>query len=501
MNNAENRFLDDSDRNKQIYAGPNITDESIRALIAYAPVAMAVFRGKDFIVDFVNEKVLEAWGKAHDEVLNKPLFEAKPELAGQGLEEIFDHIYTTGEKFTANEFPVKFFRDSRPVVDYRHLLYEPLRDNNGEIYAIASIGIDVTDQVRARQKVEEAEERARLAVEATDIGTIDINLVENTAIASQRFTDIAGVSNDGGYQSFLTKLHPEDRSIRDEAFKNALLYGKLFYEARIFTDNGIRWIRGMGQTYYNEDGSPVRMLGTIADITDQRLLQQQKDEFISLASHELKTPLTSLKAYIQLLQRAKEGQRIPREFVDNSIKQIGRLEKLIADLLDVSKISSGKLTYNMETIDFSILLREAIRSLQLTVPSHWFVLQGNPAVMLKGDRYRLEQVLSNYLMNAVKYSPNSNNVVINSEIDGDKLIVSVQDFGIGISPEHLHSLFDRFYRIESSSRSFEGLGLGLYVSSEIIKRHHGDFWIKSEPDKGSTFYFSLPIEPGLNTVL
>jgi signal transduction histidine kinase len=493
MKDTEHQFLDDGDRNKQIYAGPNITAESIRALIAYAPVAMAVFRGKEYIVDFVNEKVLEAWAKTHDEVLNKPLFEAKPELAGQGLEEIFGHIYKTGEKFSASEFPVKFFRDSRPVVDYRNLLYEPLRDSNGEIYAIASIGIDVTDQVRARQKVEEAEERARLAVAATDIGTVDINLVDNTAIASPRFTEICGVPNEGGYHNFLTRLHPDDRPIRDEAFKNALLHGRLFYEARIVTDSGIRWIRGMGQTYYNEGGSPVRMLGTIADITDQRLLQQQKDEFISLASHELKTPLTSLKAYIQLLQRAKEGQKIPREFVDNSIKQIGRLEKLIADLLDVSKISSGKLTYNMEPLDFSILLRETIRSLQLTVTSHWFVLQGNPTVTLKGDRYRLEQVLSNYLMNAVKYSPNSNNVIINSGIDGDKLVVSVQDFGVGIAPEHLPNLFGRFYRIENTSRTFEGLGLGLYVSSEIIKRHNGSFWIKSEPGKGSTFYFSLPI--------
>lgn len=490
----ENRdFLADSDRSKQIYAGPNIDDDSIRALIAHAPMAMAVFRGRKYIVDFVNENVLEILQKNYDELLNKPLFEVMPELAGQGLEEIFEHIYATGEKFTADEFPVRLMRDGKPIIDYRNFVYEPLRDKNNEIYAIATIGIDVTGQVKARQKVEEAEERARLAVEATDIGTVDINLVENTAIASPRFTEIAGVPNEQGYFTFLTRLHPEDRPIRDEAFKNALLYGKLFYEARIITDDGIRWIRGMGQTYYNEGGSPVRMLGTIADITEQKQMQQQKDEFISLASHELKTPLTSLKAYIQLLQRAKDGQRIPREFVDNSIKQIGRLEKLIADLLDVSKISSGKLTYNMEMIDFSILLRETIRSLQLTVPTHWFVLQGNPTVMLSGDRYRLEQVLSNYLMNAVKYSPNSNNVIIHSEIQGNELVVSVQDFGVGIAPEHLPKLFDRFYRIENTSKTFEGLGLGLYVSSEIIKRHHGRFWIESEPGKGSTFYFSLPM--------
>jgi len=493
MKNAELHVPNGGDHHKQLYAGPNITEESIRALVAYAPVAMAVFRGRDYIVDFVNEKVLEKWGKSYDEILNKPLFEAMPGLKGQGFEVIFDHIYKSGEKFVAEEFPVKFYRNGSEETDYRNLVYEPIRDREGNIYAIASVGIDVTDQVNARRKVEEAEERARLAVEATDIGTVDINLVENTAIASPRFAEIAGVSPDNGYQNFLTRLHPDDRATRDEAFRKALQYGRLFYEARIIVGNEIRWIKGIGQVYYNEGGLPVRMLGTISDITDQKVLQQQKDDFISLASHELKTPLTSLKAYIQLLQRAKDGQKIPREFVDNSIKQIGRLEKLIADLLDVSKISSGKLNYNMEMLDFSGVLREAVASVQLTAPTHWFVVQNNPPVFLMGDRYRLEQVIANYLSNAVKYSPNGNNVRINSDIQGDKLVVSVKDFGIGIDKEHLEKLFDRFYRIENKSRSFEGLGLGLYVSAEIIKRHYGDMWIESEPGKGSTFYFSLPI--------
>jgi signal transduction histidine kinase len=200
-----------------------------------------------------------------------------------------------------------------------------------------------------------------------------------------------------------------------------------------------------------------------------------------------------LKAYLQLMHRADPAKKLPEEFADNAIKQVGRLEKLIADLLDVSKISSGQLIYNIEALNFKELLEDTVNSIQLTAPSHRFIIKNNPLVSLMGDKHRLEQLLSNYLSNAVKYSPGSNEVIINSDINEGRVIVSVQDFGIGIAREHQTRLFDRFYRIKNAERTFQGLGLGLYVASEIVKRHNGSFWIDSEPGKGSTFFFTLPI--------
>ncbi|WP_207536172.1 ATP-binding protein [Desertivirga arenae] len=222
-------------------------------------------------------------------------------------------------------------------------------------------------------------------------------------------------------------------------------------------------------------------------------LSIKKDEFLSIASHELKTPLTSIKAFNQLMQRTKDSTKLP-DFVQKSAEHIGRLEKLINDLLDVSKINAGKMQYNIAPFNFRQIVLDCVESVQHLAPSHEIYVENAVDVEYTGDRLRLEQVLNNFLINAVKYSPGGEKVVVNSVLQGNNLIVSVQDFGIGIPQDHLDKLFDRYYRVDNTSMRFEGLGLGLFISSEILKRHGGDFWIESEQEKGSTFYFRLPLE-------
>ena len=469
------------------------SEENLRNLISHAPVAMAVFRGPDYVIEIVNEKVLELWGKTYNQVINKPVFEGLPEVVGQGIDVLLYNVFTTGERFIANELPVNLFRNGELQLVYLNFVYEALRDSDEKIYGIAAVAIEVTEQVAARKKVEEAEERARLAIEAAKIGTFDYNLLEDTIVTSPRLDEILGSVKTSDHSRYLTAFHPEDISVREKAIEKAYENGRLFYQARVVKGKETRWVQAEGKVYYDEKGKPSRLLGTMLDITEQREMQQQKDEFISIASHELKTPLTSLKAYMQLLNRPGAEQKIPQYFVDNSLKQMQRLEKLIADLLDVSKISSGKLGYNMEVFDFAELIKEAVESVQVTVSSHQLILQNNSSALVEADHYRLEQVLINYLTNAVKYSPNANKVLINAEIYDGKVIVSVKDFGMGIKEEHLPKLFDRFYRVDNNEKRYEGLGLGLYVASEIITRHSGDFWIESELGKGSVFFFQLPL--------
>ncbi|WP_207536323.1 ATP-binding protein [Desertivirga arenae] len=222
-------------------------------------------------------------------------------------------------------------------------------------------------------------------------------------------------------------------------------------------------------------------------------LSLKKDEFLSIASHELKTPLTSIKAFNQLMQRTKDSTKLP-DFVQKSAEHICRLEKLINDLLDVSKINAGKMQYSMEQFNFRQIITDCVESVQHLAPSHKISVENVVDVLYTGDRLRLEQVLNNFLTNAIKYSPGGERVLVNSTLQGDNLIVSVQDFGIGIPQDHLDKLFDRYYRVDNTSMRFEGLGLGLFISSEILKRHGGDFWIESEQGKGSTFFFRLPLE-------
>ena len=191
-------------------------------------------------------------------------------------------------------------------------------------------------------------------------------------------------------------------------------------------------------------------------------------------------------------QRATDPEKV-KQFIQKSAEHIYRLEKLINDLLDVTKINAGKMQYNFEEFDFSGMLAEAVQAVRHTAGDHELLLEDDCAVTFTGDRFRLEQVINNLLSNAVKYSPEAKQVIVKCVIAYDNIIVSVQDFGIGIARDHLDRLFDRYYRVDNTAMRFEGLGLGLYISSEILKRHHGSLWIESEEGKGSTFLFRLPL--------
>lgn len=235
------------------------------------------------------------------------------------------------------------------------------------------------------------------------------------------------------------------------------------------------------------------------DITERKNLETQKDEFISIASHELKTPITSIKAYIQVL--AKLVQAMPsdrfQKIVGRVDKQIDKLTTLVSDLLDVSKVESGQLKFNYDIFSFDELVEEVIESIQYTTQSHKIKLHGRTNVKLYADRERVNQVMVNLLSNAIKYSPDADTVqvTIGKEQHDKKQYVKycVADYGVGIPKHQQKRIFDRFYRA-SASTSFAGLGLGLYISAQIIRRLGGKIWVESAKGKGSEFSFILPIK-------
>ncbi|WP_423148276.1 CHASE domain-containing sensor histidine kinase [Rubrolithibacter danxiaensis] len=223
-------------------------------------------------------------------------------------------------------------------------------------------------------------------------------------------------------------------------------------------------------------------------------LENKKDEFIGIASHELKTPLTSIKAYFQLLERAelKEKERV---FAAKANTQIQKLNNLIADLLDVSKIQSGKLQLNISTFLLKDLIADSVENVGHMFASHEIIKPAIiPDITLKGDKFRLEQALSNFLVNAIKYSPGQDKVFVEVELLKKKVIIKVKDKGIGISKENQKQIFEKFFRAKELSPILSGLGMGLYISSEIIKQHHGEITVQSEVGKGSVFEIILPLE-------
>ncbi|WP_437919827.1 ATP-binding protein [Sphingobacterium sp. LRF_L2] len=293
--------------------------------------------------------------------------------------------------------------------------------------------------------------------------------------------------------------HPEDPCIKEE-WANAMLHHiPLELEVRIkeINEDSFRFhLLRIMPILENENIS--KWVGTFTDIDDRKLIEKKKDEFLSIASHELKTPLTSIKAYTQLLGRSAppEKEYTFNKYVNKVQTQVSKLNSLVTDLLDISKIDNGKLRMNMQAFDFETLLANVIDTIYHTHENIAMKIErtGNSIEEpITADEIRIEQVLINYLTNAIKYAPNTDKIIINTSTDLNLLKIEVTDFGIGI-PEHKQpDIFNKFYRVEETSLKFQGLGIGLYICSEIIRQHRGTFGLYSEVGKGSTFYFTLPL--------
>jgi len=247
------------------------------------------------------------------------------------------------------------------------------------------------------------------------------------------------------------------------------------------------------QKYYASLEEQVRLKET--QLQRSKEFEKQKDNFMSIASHELKTPVTSLKVFSHLMrkQAEKEGQTEYYRYLDRMDDQVGKLTGLVENLLDITKIQLGKLPYTMAWFDLNSCVSDTIEIARETNKQHEIVLEGKAVQKLYGDKDRICQVMDNFVSNAVKYSPDHKKVMVHVTNSDHAVTFSVRDFGIGIDKKHQQKIFDRFFRVaEDRETTFPGLGIGLYVSSEIIKRHGGKIWVDSEKGKGSTFSFSLP---------
>lgn len=245
----------------------------------------------------------------------------------------------------------------------------------------------------------------------------------------------------------------------------------------------------------DKKGKQIAKVFIIDDISLEKELEKRKDDFINMASHELKTPLTSLNLYASLFK--KNGANLKRAkfalIADNIKTQIERLQRLVDDLLDVSRIQTGKLTFNKDKFRLDDMIEETMEVFQASTPQK-LVLSKKSQISLVADKFRIYQVFANIISNAIKYSSSSGDIVVEVKKLNGQALVSIKDSGIGIPKQEQTKIFDRLYQVnEDTVKTFPGFGMGLYISKEIIKRHKGKIWVESEKDKGSTFYFSLPI--------
>src|SRR5690606_1557489 len=284
------------------------------------------------------------------------------------------------------------------------------------------------------------------------------------------------------------RIHPEDKDRFLKNYLNSFKQGKgLEMEFRFKRHDGIyRWHLIRTVPVKEKEGNIVKWVSASTDIDERKRAENRKDEFLGIASHEQKTPLTSVKAYMQRIQKEIEKKNDDKlaQYVEKATNNIDKLSQIISDLLDVSRIQSGILKLSVSRFNFDELLDEVTEGMQYTSYNHEIYLKQKSGAYVVADRTRLEQVMINFLSNAIKYSPKGGEIIVRADVSEGKLHFSVQDFGIGISDENKKYVFDKYFRVQAPVEEFSGVGIGLFISSEIIKRHNGEVWVESQEGEG-----------------
>lgn len=272
---------------------------------------------------------------------------------------------------------------------------------------------------------------------------------------------------------------------------------KFTFEFRFKSSSGqLRWGLSEGFPYFDDNGNFGGYAGSVTDITERKQNEILKNDFLAVASHELKTPLTSIKAYSQLLSKTYE--RANDAFLKNGLTkvetQVNKMTKLVADFLNLSKLESDKFSMDLEKFDINELVRDIASDIQMVAINHTIVLERRRPIFVIADKEKISQVVTNLLTNAVKYSPEDKNIQVTLKMEDGWVRVSVVDKGIGIKPGEHEKIFQRFYRSAFNDNiSFSGFGIGLYISAEIIKKHNGKIGVVSDEGRGADFYFMLPV--------
>ncbi len=379
----------------------------------------------------------------------------------------------------------------------------PIKDETGKIIGASKIARDITEQKSAEQK------QAMLAaiVDSSDDAIVSKNLDGIITSWNQGAEKIFGYKPAEIIGKHISIIIPEERLGEETEIISKIRSGE-----RVSHFETVRKTKYGKEINISLTVSPVKdktgkVIGAskvARDITEKAEVEKQrrlfterlqeinqyKDEFMAMASHELKTPLTVIKANLQILEHKMHADK-KVHFVNKTLSQVNKLSNLISDLLDVSKIQTGILELNLTNFDLTDFLTDIVDDIQQTSPHHKIVLMAGKNLIARADKERLEQVIVNILTNAIKYSPNAKEVRIHAGLENGEIVVQIKDDGIGIPADDLDKVFTRFFRVRGLASTFSGSGIGLYISYEIIKRHGGRMWVESEIGKGSTFYFSI----------
>jgi len=371
--------------------------------------------------------------------------------------------------------------------------------------SIIATKIDMEKEIKKRKKAEEALRKSDKLLNKTQeiahLGSWEFDIVSKNRYWSDETYRIYGYKPRTivpSHKAFLDVVHPDDQKISDTAYNNSLKdnLGGYSAEYRIIkkSTGEERILYDKCEHIRNSSGKIIRSIGMVQDVTERRNLDQRKDDFITIAGHELRTPVSAIKLVTQVLQgmlaKHPEATRYLKKIEDQSNIQAN----LINDLLSVSKIQTGKLEIRKEEFKLQDLIDDVAEDIQKTTLEHKIIIKNKVYGKMFTDKEKVRQVLVNFCTNAIKFSPKGEKIIINVRKNKKNITVGVTDYGVGIPKAHQGKIFHRFYRVYGSGdKAYPGLGMGLYISYQIIKLLGGDMWFKSTSGKGSTFYFSLPL--------
>lgn len=452
---------------------------------------------------YLNEAGINLLGIDPSKVTSTNLYHYHSDPSAMALKELIIPELLKKGKWTG---PLELLhQQTGEIIPIQKQLFIIREDITNQPIAIAGIARDLRPEINARKAFNFKNAQLQIAVKELEFLANSVPAVVWTSkpdgkldYISQRWYEKAPVPIDKALGSGWSEtLHPDDEHRAWIAWRECLQTGSPYQiEFRLRDKHGqYRWWLVQAIALKDDSGQIIKWYGSNTDITEHKELERQKDNFLGVASHELKTPVTSIKAYAQVLEMKfrRAGDTKNAGLLAKMDNQLNRLNNLIGDLLEVTKINTGRLEFKHSPFIFNAMVEEVVEDVQHTALKHQIIKELNCTRQITGDRERIYQVVTNMLTNAIKYSPDADQIVVYTMDDGEDVKFCVQDFGIGINENQKDKVFEQFYRVSGNKEhTFPGLGLGLYISAEIIKHLNGKIWVESTEGKGSTFCFILP---------
>ncbi|MRX41581.1 PAS domain S-box protein [Flavobacterium sp. LC2016-23] len=502
-----------------MYQNPRLLNDIVDSL----SLPVAVYVGRNLKIEIANPAMIKTWGKG-DQVIGKNYLEVVPEIQDQLILDEALTVFKTGIPFHAKDKKVDLVIAGEMTEHYFNYSFIPLFDEQGNVYGILNTGVDVTDLHQAKEQLKSSNEKLTMAIDASGMGTYEIDLATKKIKTSGNFNSIWSVDREITNEELISKLHPDDLAVREKAHQEALITGNISYESRILNeDQSVKWTKINGKIIKDDNGTPKTIIGIIQDIDEQRAFEEELKKqvsnhteelqrsnndllhFAGVVSHDLREPVRKIKIFNTLLNNEKKSgfYRNSRKYIHKIDQSANRMENIIEGILAYSTID--KTIQPFEKIDLNEIIENIKTDLELIIKEKGAILITSDLPEMEGAPILINQLFYNLLQNALKFSKADlpPKVIITSSIETingvDSVKITIKDNGIGLDPAFNERIFNAFERLHSKDQ-YEGNGLGLALCRKIVKRHNGTITAIGEQNNGAEFIVTLPLKHTTNPV-